>query len=246
MLSSFILGSAQYVKTDYWIKLDADGMATNDNPLYEESFKNYAFVSHRWGYSRPDMIRKLDEWASKHWKRKLHNAKPMINEGKIEGNRFYHKGKRNISYVQFHKTKFIKFCVSLLKTKRLPVPSHDTFTYFVCNRFDPQLMCLKNFKRHYGFTQLRGRLGPDHIRQKVEETELKMAKEKETKKLVEKPIEKPIDTPVEKLIEKPVNNPINNPVPKPLELTPYSDLVINSVPIVEEPEPCAEEDSSDM
>ena len=171
MLSAFIFGTADHVKTDYWIKLDADSFATNEKPLYDMDFKNYAFVSHKWGYSRPEMIKKLDEWAKGHWKRKLRKSKPMIEDGRIDGNRFYHNKKRNISFIQFHKTKFIKFCVSLLRTRRLPVPSHDTFTYYVCQKFDPQLMSLRNFKRDYGFTQGKGKLGVEHIKQKLAEVE---------------------------------------------------------------------------
>jgi hypothetical protein len=171
MLSAFVLGTAKHVKTDYWIKLDADSYATNNKPLYDDDFKKYAMVSHKWGYSRPEFIKKLDEWAKNHWRGKLKLSKPMIDDGRIEGNRFYHNTKRNISYIQFHKTKFIKFCVKLLKENRLPVPSHDTYTFFVCQKFDPQAMMLKNFKRDYGFTQGRGKLGAEHIKQKLLEVE---------------------------------------------------------------------------
>ena len=178
MLSAFVFGTAEHVKTDYWLKLDADSYATDDRPFITDDMKDYAFVSHKWGYSRPEMIRKLDEWASGHWRKKLRKATPMINEGRIEGRRFYHNKRRNISYIQLHKTKFIKFCVSLLKTKRLPVPSHDTFTYFVCQRFDPHLMSLRNFKRHHGFTQGKGKLGVEHIRAKLQEVEEMNKKDK--------------------------------------------------------------------
>ena len=169
MLSAFVLGTAKYVQTDYWLKLDADSYATDDRPFITEDMKQYAFVSHKWGYSRPNMIQALDKWASGHWKKKLKNAPPMINEGRIEGNRFYHNTKRNISYIQLHKTKFIRFCVRLLKENRLPVPSHDTFTFYVCNRFDPHLMSLRNFKKGYGFTQGRGKMGSAWFEQKMKE-----------------------------------------------------------------------------
>jgi hypothetical protein len=172
MLSCFVLGTAQHVKTDYWIKLDADTYATDNRPLYDEDFKNYAFVSHKWGYSRPEFIVKLDEWAKGHWKNKLKNATPMMSDGRVDGNRFYHNGKRNISFVQFHKTKFIKFCVKLLKENRLPVPSHDTYTYFVCKKFDPQLMMLKNFKKNYGYTQGNGKTSIEDFRKKLQEVDL--------------------------------------------------------------------------
>jgi lipopolysaccharide biosynthesis glycosyltransferase len=172
MLSAFVFGAAENVKTDFWMKLDADSYATDARPLITEDMKKYdAFCGHKWGYSRPDHIRQLDEWAKGHWKPKLKRAQPMINEGRIEGRRFYHNVKRTISFVQLHKTKFTKFCVSLLRERRLPAPTQDTFMFYVANRFDPHTVGIVNFKRHHGFTQGRGKSGAEHIRQKLQEVE---------------------------------------------------------------------------
>jgi len=168
MLSAFVIGAAKYVETDYWLKLDADSYATDSRPFVDEKMKQFAFFGHKWGYSRPEHIKLLDAWAKTHWKRKLRLAKPMIEEGKIEGNRFYHNVKRTISFIQLHRTRFTKFCVKLLKERRLPAPTQDTFFFFVANKFNPETVGIGNFKRDYGFTQGRGKLGPDHIRQCVE------------------------------------------------------------------------------
>lgn len=174
MLSAFVLGTAQYVSTDYWLKLDADSYATDNRPFITDKMKAYAFCGHKWGYSRPYHIQKLDEWAKNHWKGKLRHAKPMIEEGKIEGNRFYHNTKRTISFIQLHKTKFTRFCVKLLKEdpithlKRLPAPTQDTFCFYVANRFNPETVGVMNFKKECGFTQGRGKLGAEHIKKCVE------------------------------------------------------------------------------
>jgi len=172
MLSAFVFGTAENVKTTYWLKLDCDSFATDDRPLYDEQMKNYAYCGHKWRYSRPEHIKKLDEWAKGHWKPKLKNAKPMMNEGRIEGNRFYHNTKRTISFIQLHKTKFTKFCVSLLREKKLPIPSQDTYMFFVCNRFDPHLGGTANFKRHHGFTQGNSRRGVSELATKLRQVEL--------------------------------------------------------------------------
>ena len=160
---------------DYWLKLDADSYATDSRPFISDEMKQYDFCGHRWGYSRPDHIKKLDEWASKHSRRKLKMAKPMLDEGKIKGNRFYHNKKRTISFIQLHKTKFTKFCVNLLvESKKLPVPSQDTYMYFIVQRFDPDHMKIMNFKRDYGFTQGKGRRwGVEEFRQKLLEVDEK-------------------------------------------------------------------------
>jgi hypothetical protein len=172
MLSAFVFGAAENVKTDYWLKLDADSYATNYKPLYSEDMKKFAYCGHKWGYSRPEHIKKLDEWASTHWKRKLKMAKPMMKEGRSDGRRFYHTKQRTISYIQLHKLKFTKFCVSLLKKRKLPVPTQDTFMYYVCNRFDPHLGGVANFKRFHGFTQGNSRRSVDELRVKIENVDV--------------------------------------------------------------------------
>jgi len=173
MLSAFVFGSAEHVNTDYWLKIDADSYATDDRPLITEEMKKYAFYGHKWGYSRPEHIKKLDDWAKGHWKKKLKLAKPMIEEGKIRGNRFYHKTRRTISFIQLHKTRFTKFCVSLFRERRLPAPTQDTVMFYIQNRFDPEYVGVGNFKRNNGFTQGRGKLGAEHIKKKIEEVEQK-------------------------------------------------------------------------
>jgi hypothetical protein len=171
MLSAFVFGTAEHVNTDYWLKIDADSYAINYKPLITEDMKEYAFCGHKWGYSRPEHIKKLDEWAKNHWRPKLKNAKPMINEGRIEGRRFYHNTKRTISFIQLHKTKFTRFCVKLLKEKKLPAPTQDTFMFYVCNRFDPQFVGVKNFKRHHGFTQGNSRRGVEELKKGIDKVE---------------------------------------------------------------------------
>ena len=171
MLSAFVFGAAKYVNTEYWLKLDADSYACNNKPFITDEMKKYAFYGHKWGYSRPEHIRKLDSWAKTHYKNKLKNAKPMMEEGKIEGNRFYHKSKRTISYIQLHKTKFTKFCVSLFKEKRLPCPSQDTTCFYIQNRFDPELVGVGNFKKNHGFLQGNGRRGIESVKTAVENVE---------------------------------------------------------------------------
>lgn len=171
MLSAFVFGTAENVKTEYWLKLDADSYATDNRPFITDYMKTFAFCGHKWSYSRPDHIRKFDNFAKLHWKRKLKNAKPMIEEGRIEGNRFYHNVKRTISFIQLHKTKFTKFCVGLLRERRLPAPTQDTFMFFVANRFNPETVGVMNFKKQCGFTQGKGKLGAEYIKSKVEEVD---------------------------------------------------------------------------
>lgn len=173
MLSAFFIGAARYVKTDYWLKLDSDSIATDNREFITPAMKQYSIFSHRWGYSRPDHIRALDSWVltcPKH-RRKLALSKPMIEQGRIEGRRFYHNSKRFISYICLQKTRFTRFCVGLFKERRMPCSSQDTTAYFLIQKFKPEAMGIGNFKRDYGFTQLRGKMGAAHIKKCVEEVD---------------------------------------------------------------------------
>jgi hypothetical protein len=174
MLHAFVVGASEHVKTDYWLKLDADSYATDDRLFVTEEMKKYKFCGHKWGYSRPYHIKKLDEWAKGHKKKELNSAPPMINEGESKGRRFYHKGRRTISFIQLHQTKFTKFCVNLLGSgKRMPAPTQDTYMYYVAKRFSPDKIGTMNFKRNFGFTQGRGRSGAEAIANKIAEMEEK-------------------------------------------------------------------------
>jgi hypothetical protein len=63
----------------------------------------------------------------------------------------------------------------LFKERRLPCPSQDTTAYFLIQKFKPEAMGIGNFKRDYGFTQLRGKLGADHIKKCVEQVDINNA-----------------------------------------------------------------------
>jgi hypothetical protein len=53
----------------------------------------------------------------------------------------------------------------------LPCPSQDTFAYYVIQKLKPEAMGLGNFKKQYGFTQGKGKLGAEHIRKCVEDVD---------------------------------------------------------------------------
>jgi hypothetical protein len=154
MLTAFVLGTARHVQTKYWLKLDADALAENYRPLLTEEMKQYVFCGHRWGYSFTKHIRALDAWAQAHPDKTLRTAQPMYDPKCDQGRRYYHPKKRTISFVQLQDADFTRFCARLAGN-RLPVPSHDTYLFYIADRFGfPHAW--KNFKRFFGFTQCRG------------------------------------------------------------------------------------------
>lgn len=163
MLSTFVLGTAKHITTPYWVKLDADSYATDSSPLIQNFMKEYAFVGHRWGYSWDKHILELDKWSSTHKSRKIRRAKPMYDPSCKSGRRYYHKGKRTISYIQFQSTEFTRLCSELAGGERLPVPSHDTYLYYVANQLNIPWKKV-NFKNDRGFHQGRS---PEQLKEKI-------------------------------------------------------------------------------
>ena len=155
MLSAFVLGTAGHVETPYWLKLDADSYATDDRPLLVKWMTTVAFCGHWWGYSWTEHIKAMDRWAAGHPKLVLSPlwGKPMYEKEHDRGRRYYHPGKRTISFVQLQETKFTRICAGLAGG-RLPIPSHDTYLYYMADRMGVPWRS-SNFKGRRGFTQGR-------------------------------------------------------------------------------------------
>lgn len=147
MLSAFVLGAARDVKTKYWVKVDADAFATNDDPLLTPEMKDYVICGHKWGYSFAKHIRPLVEWANSRPEFK-DTAPDVFDESKVNGRRYEHQ--RVASYVQFHNSEFVRMAAKMVGD-RLPIPSHDTYLWYVANRLGLPIM-RHNFKRHRGMS----------------------------------------------------------------------------------------------
>ena len=156
MLTAFVLGTAEHVKTDWWIKLDAD-----TTPKYKEnyrfgyklefsdkSWKNDAFSGHRCGYTKPgEFLVRLEDWADKLPEFKDHprifpdSERPAMLAQKRYGHR------RVASYICLQSTKFTKLCAKLAGNK-LPIPSHDSYMWYVAKRLGYPVI-RHNFKRNF-------------------------------------------------------------------------------------------------
>lgn len=121
MFSAFVFGAIQYVKTPYYIKLDADAYCTNAADIWNESDFQYDIIGHKWGYTKPGWyIDAIENYYSK--------SNILINK---EEQRRAHK--RFESYCCLHRTEWVK-CVSQKLNGRLPVPSHDTTLWFYADK----------------------------------------------------------------------------------------------------------------
>jgi hypothetical protein len=137
MLSAFVLGS-KHIQTPYYLKIDADCFFTNRHPIMTDDLFEYDIVAHRWGYTKPaKWLQELDSWATT-------KAVPGQNMNPIiTGNCYGHK--RFTSWFCLHKTEFVRECLSFVNGDKLPVPSHDTFLWYMANRLKKK-WGRKNFK----------------------------------------------------------------------------------------------------
>jgi len=141
MLSSFVLGS-KYIKTKYWVKIDADTFFVNSKDVFCDDDFKYDLVGHRWGYTKPaKWLNILEEWAESNSIPGERRFLEEIPEGK---NTYGHK--RIASFFCLHSTDFTNEA-SLLAGKRLPIPSHDTYLWYMANRLQNRSWKRKNFKK---------------------------------------------------------------------------------------------------
>jgi hypothetical protein len=141
MLTSFVIGTAQHVKTKFWIKLDADveprynTYAPEGLKLPNEVFDN-DISGHKWGYSKPGKwLRTLEDWFDKTAKSGLVPPRVFTEEQLKDADvqkRYGHE--RIASFICFHKSGFVRDAAAMCENGRMPVPSHDTFLWYVAKR----------------------------------------------------------------------------------------------------------------
>ena len=139
MLSAFVLGAADYVEEEWFVKLDADSFFTDSQDCILESDFSHDLVAHKWGYTKPAWwMHKLNAWtAGEKWKE---NKKDVGAYG----------CKRIISWCCLHKTEFVRKAAEIGRAaegaNRLPVPSHDTYLWYMADRFDDASWAAVNMK----------------------------------------------------------------------------------------------------
>lgn len=145
MLSAFVLGAPRLVETPYWVKLDADSFFLDDQDVFLDHMFDYDLAGHKWNYTKPGRwLAELDDWAQEN-ELPGHNYLAPQNRALATSSRRY--GHHRIaSWICLHKTDFTIRAASYLK-ERLPVPSHDTYFWYLAERIPEFKWCWHNFKR---------------------------------------------------------------------------------------------------
>jgi hypothetical protein len=125
MINAFVF-AANHIETDYYLKIDVDCFFTDDRPLLTREFFDHDITAHRWGYTKPAIwLNDLYEWAQKH-KVPGESISPSCDENLYNHPRF-------TSWLCLHRKDFILKCLKYCDRK-LPIPSHDTFLWFMADR----------------------------------------------------------------------------------------------------------------
>jgi len=157
MLTAFVLGTANEIKTKYWLKIDADTtpIQKKDNPFgFKLEYKDEWFdgktmlVGQRCGYTKSKagtedkhFLNILDEW----WERKT-GEKPIFPADIPWKKNYRHS--RIASFICLHKSKFVQYCAKMCDNGRLPIPSHDSFLSFIAIRMKKNMVRV-NFKKDF-------------------------------------------------------------------------------------------------
>jgi len=151
MLSAFVFGTAEQVKTKYWIKMDCDAIPkVNNFEIPIEAWSSHV-TAHKWGYTKvkhdpgyegKHWLNQLDDWANK--LKDFVGTKQLFNE-KILKPRFGHQ--RIATFFSVEKTAWTKHLAKMCG-ERMPIPSQDTLTWYCATRLGRKVL-RHNFKRYF-------------------------------------------------------------------------------------------------
>lgn len=145
MLSAFVLGAPKAVETPYWLKIDADAYFSDAQDIILEHFYNYDISAHKWKYSKPgSWLCDLDDWAEAN---DIDGDIYLNDEQRKEAMASKRYGHRRIaSFICLHKTEFTREAAEYI-SNRLPIPSHDTYLWYMCERLPDRKWCWHNMKK---------------------------------------------------------------------------------------------------
>lgn len=145
MLSAFVLGAPFEVKTPYWVKIDCDAFFFNNQQVFTDEHFGYDIAGSKWHYSKPGRwLNDLDDWADKNNIPGKRYLKPEQVAEAVASGRFGHN--RFASWICLHKTDFT-IEAAKLAGNRLPIPSHDTYLWYMAERLPHRKWARHKFKK---------------------------------------------------------------------------------------------------
>lgn len=154
MLTAFVKVPATEVDTKWYLKLDADTIATGPGKLLDEQwFKNDpVYIGQRWTFSKPaDVLYRLDNWGD--MIPELAKFKRLDIPFDPKASRV--RSRRITSWCFFGRTDWTRKIWGLCNG-RLPVPSQDTLMYYCAARTGEHTMRVDLKSHGWEHLRLRG------------------------------------------------------------------------------------------
>jgi hypothetical protein len=158
MLSGLVLAPARHLETPWYLKLDTDTVALSRVAWIDDEWfqpddhgRQPAFVTSPWCYIKPaNAIERLDEWGDSIPELRSY---PRLNIRAQPGAQLV-KHPRIISWCFFGRTASLQQAAAMCGD-RLPVPSHDTFLWYVAKRRGDFFRRVR--MKQYGWAHVLGR-----------------------------------------------------------------------------------------
>jgi len=152
IMAGFVHIPAFHVETPYWLKLDTDVVALGENDWVDPDWfvNNPYIIGHRWGFTKPpNSIQLLDDWSHHELLQGVLTTPTLdIPLDNPDSERISHS--RISSWCAFFNTDFTVTASTLAyKTcgeGMLPVPSQDTYLWYLAQRLDPSRIVKENMK----------------------------------------------------------------------------------------------------
>jgi hypothetical protein len=160
MLSAFVFGVHEHVKTKYSVKIDCDThLKEYDEFVLPRKYRRNVITAHKWRYTKCKSDPEYEE-TGYHWFDRLADWAEQLEdfvdtqhqyERNIEDRRYGHK--RVASFCCIQKQAFIAHVVDMcnrsgIRKGRMPIPSHDTFLFYVAQRLGRGIG-YANFKKYF-------------------------------------------------------------------------------------------------
>ena len=150
MLTAFVFAAPIYVDTPYWLKIDTDVVATNhDQWIFPEWFEeNPAIIASPWGYTKPaHWLSTLEAWGDTVDQLSIYPKVGLTPDPDKATYRY----QRIASWLSWIRTDWSRE-VAGYNGNRLPVPSQDTYHWYVAARRGDKIVRAR--MKRYGWSCL--------------------------------------------------------------------------------------------
>jgi hypothetical protein len=157
MLSCFVFGVAQHVKTKFWAKLDCDCKPTGTPLVLDDTVWRHTLTGHKWGYTK--MKGDGQDVSNGHWLNTLDDWADSLSDFKGTERTFpdkittaRHNHARICTFFAIEKTGWTKHLADMCKRTggRMPIPSQDTLSHYCVNRLgNGRTVNRVNFKQFF-------------------------------------------------------------------------------------------------